>query len=73
MNRYPYIYQNYELQIIISENNVLFMKLDSSDMIHSILISLLSNKDNLELYVNYLGDNPNRAFDIDEIKNILIN
>jgi hypothetical protein len=72
MSKYQYIYQNNELQIIIPPN-VIFMALDENDSVHLELISLLKNIINLELYVDYLGDNPNRAFDINEIKSILIN
>lgn len=72
MTKYQYIYQNEELQII-KGSNVIFIKLDINDSVHSQLITLLKNINNLELYVDYLGDNPNRVFDINEIKNILIN
>ena len=72
MSKYQYVYKNEELQII-KESNVIFMKLDQNDPVHSELILLLKNSKNLEVYVDYLGDNPNRAFNINEIKSILIN
>jgi hypothetical protein len=46
MSKYQYVYKNEELQII-KASNVIFMKLDQNDPVHSELILLLKNSKNL--------------------------
>ena len=82
MAKYEYEYiinpinnpEGYRLLTIIVNNNpvILFLSLDSPE--HSILIPIFdSNVTSLEKYVDYLGDNPNRAFNLQEILNIINN
>lgn len=80
MAKYEYEYiinpinnpEGYRLLTIIVNNSpvILFLSLDSPQ--HSILIPIFdSNVTSLEKYVDYLGDNPNRAFNLQEILNII--
>ena len=80
MAKYEYEYiinpkgnpEGYRLLTIIVNNSpvILFLSLDSPQ--HSILIPIFdSNVISLEKYVDYLGDDPNRPFNLQEILNII--
>jgi hypothetical protein len=80
MARYEYEYiinpkgnpEGYRLLTIIVNNSpvILFLSLDSPD--HAPLIPFLdSDITCLEKYVDYLGDDPNRPFNLQEILTII--
>lgn len=80
MTRYEYEYiinpignpEGYRLLTIMVDNSpvILFLSLDSPD--HAPLIPILdSDITSLEKYVDYLGDNPNRPFNLQEILTII--
>lgn len=76
MTKYEYVYiinpinnpDGYRLLTIIVDFNpvILFLSLDSPE--HSTLIPILdSNIISLEKYVDYLGDDPNRPYNLQKI------
>ena len=82
MAKYEYEYiinpinnpEGYRLLTIIVDLSpvILFLSLDSPE--HSILIPIFdSNVTSLEKYVDYLGDDPNRPFNLQEILLIINN
>jgi hypothetical protein len=82
MAKYEYEYiinpinnpEGYGLLTIIVDNSpvILFLSLDSLD--HAPLIPILdSDITSLEKYVDYLGDDPNRPFNLQEILLIINN
>lgn len=74
MLRYNYEYKkesNGFTSICVYAQNIVMILLDPSDPDHNkMIISFDNNIECLEVYVNYLGDNPNRNFNIDEIDNL---
>lgn len=55
---------------IYKENGIIVMNLHESVEGHSELMSFLENESNLDKYANYLNNNPDRAFDLNEIINL---
>jgi len=74
MLKYDYIYkiidENKSELYISKENGQVCFFMDSEIEEHVLLRKFLEKKENLEKYVNYLGNDPNRNFVIEEILNL---
>lgn len=74
MLKYNYEYNSEEngfRSLLIYNPNIVIIFLDPSDPDHNkMIISFDNSIECLEEYVNYLGDNPDRPFNIDEINNL---
>lgn len=74
MAKYEYTYESggvgiMILNIILPYTSV-FMAMDETNPDHATMIQLFQNQTKLEKYVDYLGDDPNRPFNLQEIINL---
>lgn len=67
---YTIVENKYRQLVIETPGNTVCMNLSPDDENHRLMIALFFDVRKLELYVNYLGDNPNRPFVIDEIMSL---
>lgn len=74
MAKYTYEYtQNSELNMelkIYVPTTIVYMVLSPEIPDHALMIAMFTNQDKLEKYVDYLGDDPNRPFNMQEIINL---
>ena len=64
--------ETYRLITIELPNTIVNMYLDSSIEDHNKMITFFdSNEESLKKYINYLAEDPNRTFNIDEILTVI--